>query len=254
MEPITTSTSLTDRVAKVIRDAITTGDLLPGSRHSVQGLAQQLGVSRTPVREALLRLAEVGVVRFEPNRGVVILRPTVGDLQELFQLRLLLEPWAAYRAASRVSKRIQRLLEEEVNAMEAAAKSEDDEDRIRRFIEHDVKFHDLVLRAAENERLTVFLRNCRDATRALGDRELLRGATESSDMSDGRDLGVVANDHRLILEALLNQDAEKAADVMYYHVQATGDMLMREQAKADPTQQHTFDPAWAEAIPRPSGR
>lgn len=97
--------TLAQRAAEAIRAAVVDGRLAGGERYSVGSLAEQFGVSRTPVREALLLLEREGLVRFEPNRGVRILETTAHDLQEIFALRLLLEVPATRRACGRLSAR-----------------------------------------------------------------------------------------------------------------------------------------------------
>jgi DNA-binding GntR family transcriptional regulator len=91
----------TDRAFAEISKAIQSGQLAPGSLHSAQTLAEQLGVSRTPVREALLRLAETGAVYFERYRGVRIAETSANDLREVYELRRWLEVPAARLIAVR---------------------------------------------------------------------------------------------------------------------------------------------------------
>ena len=90
--------TLTTRALEALRAAIVDGRLVAGERYSVAQLAERFGVSRTPVREALLVLERQGVVRFERNRGVRVLETTAHDLEEVFALRLLLEVPATRRA------------------------------------------------------------------------------------------------------------------------------------------------------------
>ena len=71
--------------------------------HSVGSLAEMLGVSRTPVREALIELASRGMVRFERNRGVRVVETSVHDLDEIFEMRRLLEPPAARKAVEQMT-------------------------------------------------------------------------------------------------------------------------------------------------------
>ena len=92
--------TLAARAHDAIRAAIVDGRLAAGERYSVARLAERFGVSRTPVREALLLLERQGVVRFERNRGVRVLETSVHDLEEVFTLRLLLEVPATYRACA----------------------------------------------------------------------------------------------------------------------------------------------------------
>src|SRR5437867_8366947 len=88
---------------EVIRQAILDGRLEPGRRLKEEELARELGISRTPVREALLVLQAEGLVDAAPNRGAVVRAHDAVDLDDLYQLRALLEGYAARRAASRIT-------------------------------------------------------------------------------------------------------------------------------------------------------
>src|SRR5437867_6791605 len=88
---------------ELIRQAILDGRLEPGSRLKEEELARELGISRTPVREALLMLQAEGLVDAVPNRGAMVRVHTPEDLDDLYQLRALLEGYAARRAALRIS-------------------------------------------------------------------------------------------------------------------------------------------------------
>src|SRR5438132_4484728 len=89
---------------ELIRDAIVDGRLEPGRRLKEEELARELGISRTPVREALLVLQSEGLVAAEPNRGATVRSHDAEDLDDLYQLRALLEGYAARRAAARISE------------------------------------------------------------------------------------------------------------------------------------------------------
>ncbi len=88
---------------ELIRQAILDGRLEPGSRLKEEELARELGISRTPVREALLMLQAEGLIETTPNRGAVVRTHDADDLIDLYQLRALLEGYAARQAATRVS-------------------------------------------------------------------------------------------------------------------------------------------------------
>src|SRR5690349_1341274 len=94
---------LADSVVTEVRDRIRTRRLVPGATYSVYQLADELGVSRSPVREGLVKLAEAGVVRFRRNRGFQVLLPEPRDIAEIFAVRVALEVPAARRAATRGS-------------------------------------------------------------------------------------------------------------------------------------------------------
>src|ERR687884_94343 len=88
---------------EVIREAIVDGRLAPGARLKEEELARELGISRTPIREALLILQAEGLVDAAPNRGATVRAHTAQDLDDLYQLRALLEGFAARRAAARLT-------------------------------------------------------------------------------------------------------------------------------------------------------
>src|SRR4029077_2652017 len=92
---------LTDRVHAALREAITSGRLRPDERIKQEKVAAELGVSRTPVREALHLLEREGLVRLVPRRGAVVPGVTAADVRELYELRELLEPAAAALATIR---------------------------------------------------------------------------------------------------------------------------------------------------------
>jgi DNA-binding GntR family transcriptional regulator len=94
LRPVARSTTRTDLVADSIRTAILSGRIKPGETLVERRLAEQLGVSKTPVREALIGLASTGLVVISPNRGVSVRELDAADLRKAQELRLLLEPWA----------------------------------------------------------------------------------------------------------------------------------------------------------------
>jgi DNA-binding GntR family transcriptional regulator len=94
LQPVARSTTRTDLVADAIRTAILSGRLRPGETLVERRLAEQLGVSKTPVREALIGLASTGLVTISPNRGVTVRDLSPEDLRRASEVRLLLEPWA----------------------------------------------------------------------------------------------------------------------------------------------------------------
>jgi DNA-binding GntR family transcriptional regulator len=99
LPPLARSTTTTDMVVESIRSAILAGQLRPGDTLVERRLAEQLGVSKTPVREALIALAGAGLVTVSPNRGAAVREVSTQDVRDAYEVRLLLEPWAIGRGA-----------------------------------------------------------------------------------------------------------------------------------------------------------
>ena len=208
--------TLTTRALEALRAAIVDGRLEAGERYSVAQLAERFGVSRTPVREALLVLERQGVVRFERNRGVRVLETTAHDLEEVFELRLLLEVPATRRASELLSEDDLAALDHELAAMSALAREGDE----GAFMAHDKAFHEVILRASGNRRLTTIVSQLRDHVR-------FRGA---STVGRSRDLEAIRGEHVAILDALRARDPRAAADAMRAHLLETGRLLLAQES------------------------
>jgi DNA-binding GntR family transcriptional regulator len=208
LEPIAAPQTLASHARDAVLKAIGDGRLEPGSLHSVAQLATQLGVSRTPVREALLMLEREGRVRFERNRGVRVLAPTAHDIAEVFELRLLLEVPTTATAAGRVDL---GALQAELDGMSKAAEAADE----GAFMDHDERFHALILGASGNRRLAGAVATLRDAVRGRG----------ASTVGRSRSLEEIHAEHAAILGALQQGDADRAGAAMRYHLRRTGDLL-----------------------------
>ncbi|MCE3552442.1 GntR family transcriptional regulator [Pseudonocardia sp. RS11V-5] len=219
MKQLPETTSVNAQVLASLRAAVISGELAPGSLHSVQNLATQLGVSRTPVREALIKLAQQGMVRFERNRGVRILLTSLHDLEEVFALRLLLEPPAVRRATTRLDGNQRRELRRMFAHMEKAARADDE----FTMFEHDRRFHRVLLEASGNARLAAFVDGLRDMV-------LRRGVSTAR---ASRSLDDIVAEHRAILDLIEAGDAEGAAKAMREHVRHTAELLIAQEAGAD---------------------
>lgn len=220
MKQVRQSSTVYSQVLDALRAAVITGELQPGSLHSVGSLAGQLGVSRTPVREALIKLAQQGMVRFERNRGVRILQTSLHDLEEVFALRLLLEVPATRRAVGQLDAAGRRELGRHYQAMERAAKADDE----FRLMEHDRRFHRVVLEASGNQRLADFVDGLRDMV-------LRRGVSTAR---ASRSLEDIVAEHGKILGPIEAGDADGAAEAMRAHLQHTAELLISQEAGTEP--------------------
>lgn len=146
----TESGAAVGKVYAALRMPIVDGQISPGTRINIDAVARDLGVSQTPVREALQRLEADGLLVYTPGRGY---RTTpmldLAGLRSVFEFRLLVEPWAARAAASDRLANPAAALDTEIGAFERAAHGSGD---VRQqMLAHDTRFHDMILAAAGNE-------------------------------------------------------------------------------------------------------
>jgi DNA-binding GntR family transcriptional regulator len=139
-----------ERAYRHIKEKIISGEIPPRARLPESALASNLGISRTPVREALRRLEAEGFVEFFSNRGAQVTLYSSRDIEEVFQLRVALEGLAARLAAGRVTPAVIRRLRELASLMDA---SEMTRDGLDVMTEANNEFHRLVIEASGNRRL-----------------------------------------------------------------------------------------------------
>jgi DNA-binding GntR family transcriptional regulator len=205
--------ALKDWAYDTIKESILNLRSPPGAQLHIEDLADQMGVSRTPVREALLRLESDGLVRTVPRVGFFVTEITRRDLEELFELRALLEGHAAEKAASLLTDNelahIDHLLEANVSAAE-----QEDLDRV---LETEIAFHTLLIERAPNRRLTAMMESLQDLTHRerILSLECLENVRES------------CIEHRRIVEALHQRDGELAGRLMREHICAVRDRMLQ---------------------------
>lgn len=213
--PIGLRRSRAQEVLEVVRASIIGGGLVSGGLYSVAELAETLEVSRTPVREALIELATRGMVRFERNRGVRILGTSIADLQEIFDIRLLLEVPAARRAVTRIRPAEVRSLHGRLRSMERAAEAGD----VDRLWVHDRQFHRALLLPSGNRRLAEYVDTLRDMV-------LIRGVTTAG---RARSLDEIVAEHRAIFERVEAGDADGTATALHDHIEQTARLLIAQE-------------------------
>lgn len=142
-----------DRAYRHIREQVTAGKYAAGDRLREEELSAAIGVSRTPIREAIRRLAAEGLVEFLSHRGAHVASWSDEQLTEIFELRALVEGHGAYRAATRISDEALDRLEELADQMEQAGASEAD-DAMEAVAVANNEFHQLVVQVAGGEHLT----------------------------------------------------------------------------------------------------
>lgn len=213
----TPSDTLTEKVFEEIKDAIVNKSLAPGSRLSEASLASQLQVSKTPVRETLLRLRHIGLVQ-ATSTGLRVVMPSQQAVQDAYEFRASLERMSAELAA-------ERALEAALVEIAAAARSSldcagsGDRDGFRRW---DGAFHRLVAGSCHNGKLAS----------AIEDSLVLTSALRVRDVPVSGDSVTCGQEHVRIGEAIADRDGRAAADAMQGHVEHVMSMVLA--AAADP--------------------
>lgn len=207
LQEIQAHSSLREVAFRAIWAGIVTGEIHPEQIYSAPTLARQLGVSATPVREAMLDLAAQGLVEPVRNRGFRILPLTDEDLDQIYELRMLIEVPTIGRLAGTLPKREVTRLQKLAKDSEAAAQTGD----LVRFLDADRTFHLGLLEHSGNRRLVEFIGQLRAQTRLYGLREL----------ADAGALVSTAREHRLILDRIESGDTAGAEEQMAKHLQHT---------------------------------
>lgn len=206
-------------VYSTIREAIQTGKYAPGRRLVADELAQELGTSRMPVREALRRLEVTGLVSIAPHRGAVVSQLSAREIVEIYHIRAVLEGLAARLAVAHLRREDFERLTALVEQMAAADPSPRERARLLRA-NHD--FHRILWRAAAAPRLTELLENLYDASHRFRNLSLLL---------PGR-LAQVNEEHRRILDALGRGEAAAAERLANEHHENTARRLIIELEQA----------------------
>lgn len=194
---------IVDWTFELLRTAIVDGELEPGARLSIPALAEQLTVSRSPVREAVQRLVSDGLAVEVPHRGAVVATYGAVELLPVYEIREFLEGLAARLAAERATpdelKEMRMSFDDHVAAIEAG-------DQQGHF-ERDAHFHALTRQAADNQWLEALLDQIRGK---------IQLAMATTSVSDGPDQALI--EHRRILEAIESRDPNEAEAAARAHV------------------------------------
>ncbi|MCI8712351.1 MAG: GntR family transcriptional regulator [Ruminococcus sp.] len=195
---------LRDVVFNTLRQAILRGDLKPGERLMEISLANKLGVSRTPVREAIHKLEQEGLVLMIPRRGAEVAQITEKSLRDVLEVRGALEELAVRLACERMTGQALGELNRAAERFEKTLGSSD----ITSVAEADVAFHDVIYMATDNQRLIALLNNLREQMYRYRVEYLKRGECHAQLLSE----------HQEIIEAITNKEVERAVAVTCRHI------------------------------------
>lgn len=190
-------------VRDMLRRAILNGELASGSRLVQAEIAANLEVSTTPVREALRDLASEGLIRFDPHRGAVVTELRAEELEDIYEIRRLLEPHAMRQAVPNITEKTIATLRKLHERMEAEPQS-------AAFVDLNRTFHMAIYESGASSRMV----------------QILRGLEDAAVMYIGASLGTVPglreqanHDHTEILEAIERGDVEAAVEAIQHHLQ-----------------------------------
>ena len=203
---------LRELVCEHIREAIINGTFAPGERLMEIQMADEMGVSRTPVREAIRKLEMEGFVVMIPRRGTYVSNMSIKDINDVYEIRISLDTLAAGLAAERISdeelEELQCLLVKVGNAIE--------ENDMAKVVEADIEFHDVLYKASRNERLRNIINNLREQI------TVIRGV---SMRYPGR-LKDTQEEHRRLVECIAARNVEKSQEMARIHLENAEKTLM----------------------------
>ena len=205
---------LRDVVFNTLRQAILKGELAPGERLMEIQLAQKLGVSRTPIREAIRKLELEGLVLMIPRRGAEVARISEKSLKDVLEVRRSLEELAIELACQRMTEEDMQALEEAQKAFKAAI----DQGDAMKIAETDEAYHDVIYHSTRNKRLVQILNNLRE--------QMYRYRFEYiKDFSQHERL---VEEHKVIYESIVKKDKETASNMAKVHIDNQKKAIIRQ--------------------------
>lgn len=195
--------SLSSLVQAEIERMILSGELQSGAKLTESTLADQLGVSRGPVREAFRMMEESGLVTTIKNRGVFVRDVPLQEALEIFEVRAVMDLYVGRKLAETITPAQVKELRQVVDAMDQAVKSDDAHD----YHLHNLKFHDRLLELADNAKLTATYR------KLVNELSLFRRQNLTPES-----MAVFTREHKQIVKAIAAGDPEAAGQAMYQHV------------------------------------
>lgn len=195
---------LRDVVFNTLRQAILKGELRPGERLMEIQLAQRLGVSRTPIREAIRKLELEGLVLMIPRKGAEVAKITEKSMQDVLEVRRALEALAIQLACERITEEEAALLENNAREFEKAAKTKD----LVVMAEADEAFHTVIYSATKNDRLIYILNNLRE--------QMYRYRLEY--LKDEKIHSTILEEHEEIVRTVKTRKSEEAVVAISAHI------------------------------------
>ncbi len=204
---------LRDVIFDTLRQAIIVGELKPGERLMEVQLAEKMGVSRTPVREAIRKLELEGLVEMLPRKGAHVADLSVKDIMDVLEVRATLDGLASSLSASRINddeiKELRHLLDQFINYVE--------KENLQGSIKKDVEFHDVIYRSSRNDKLIQISNNLREQIQRFR-------VIYIKDYSSTKEL---IREHNVIYEAITGRDPEAAMRAAQSHIKHQEEAIIR---------------------------
>lgn len=195
---------LRDVVFNTLRQAILTGELKPGERLMEIHLANRLGVSRTPIREAIRKLELEGLVTMIPRRGAEVAQITEKSMKDVLEVRRTLDALSAELACERISPEEEEALKKACQNFEEAVKTKD----AKIIAKADVALHDIIAAATGNQRLIQLINNLAE--------QMYRYRFEY--IKDASQHERIIKEHRIIYESVVKKDKVAASEMAKTHI------------------------------------
>lgn len=211
--------SLNQRAYIEIRRRILNGELSAETPLSEYQLADELELSRTPVREAVKRLEREGLVQSIPNRGTFIAELTARDISEIYQVREQLEGFAARIAAETMSDENIRKLDEEIRTLNTLAS----DGRLMEVVDSDIRLHKQIIASTQNSRLTALLGTLDDQMHRV--RALFPQSSQW--------LEATLAEHASIVKAIKDRNGDEAEKAMKAHLRSAREYAVRQFLPVD---------------------
>lgn len=195
---------LRDVVFQTLREAILRGELKPGERLMELQLAAQLGVSRTPIREAIRMLEQEGLAVTMPRKGAEVAKMTLKGMEDVLEIREALDILACQLACDRITDEVLVTLQEKKKAFEASLETKD----VKIIADADISFHDVIYEATGNPKLIALLSNLRE--------QIYRYRVEYLKAVDS--YPILIKEHDDIYQSLVRHNREESTAAICEHV------------------------------------
>lgn len=205
---------LRDLVFENLREAILSGELLPGQRLMEIQLAEKLGVSRTPVREAIRKLELEGFVVMLPRKGAYVADISIKEIIEVLEVRAILEGLAANLATDRMS-------DEDINKLEEIVNSTNEKLTTEELLKKDVEFHECIFKASNNKKLHSIITSLWEQVYRF----------RVTYISNQESISTIIEEHKQILSAIKSRNSNLAEQYAKEHIEKAAQFILNKTLK-----------------------